>query len=168
GTLEDIQKKLNSQKTHQNGTRNTTAKKPVFDIAYLRPGNAMGWRTKNTKGNQEKLYGIEALFEVNLKDEKVKIPYHFCYFYDKDKNLMDRKNADLIFKSGSNRSVEIEGDLIVEGDKLTRIIFAYPASFKYKYVVCVIGNEENLSVMCYPKSESYKDFEFDEKTKIKE
>lgn len=158
GTLEDIRNKLGVEK-------NTSQKKKKnqFEIRMVRPGNVKGWRTKTDDGRKTNLFGVEVTFKVNKKIDLIHVPYHYCYFFDKDKNLLDRRNAAFIFGKGKQKCVELEGDLYVKGKKSVKIIFAHPSTFLYKYAVCVIGNTQGVDAACYPRSTNYEDFDFDEK-----
>jgi hypothetical protein len=180
GSLEDIRNKLNKGKnlTHIDIHASKPAENPEqkenpeqaadkkFEIKSLKTGKMNGWKTTNNKGAYALLYGITASFKVNEKGESINVPVNFCYFYDKDKNLIERKKASFILGRGKARGTEIEGDLNVEGQDTVQIAFTYPADFRYKYAVCVIGDETGMDVACIPNSASPKDFEFDEKNQI--
>lgn len=157
-TLEDIRRKLNKQEVTQ--TKNTSK----FEIRSVRPGNLSGWEMKNDNGVDSELSAVYVVFKINEKGDGFPVPYNFCYFFDKDRNLLDKKKVNHIFPGGNARGKQIEaGDLQVKGRTPIQIAFVYPQSFKYKYALVVIGDETSQSVACYPKSEDPMSFEFDEK-----
>ena len=130
----------------------------------MRPGNLSGWEMKNDNGGDSELSAVYVVFKINEKGDSIPVPYNFCYFFDKDRNLLDKKKANHIFPGGNSRGKQIEeGSLQVKGKAPVQIAFVYPQSFKYKYALVIIGDETSQSVACYPKTEDPMSFEFDEK-----
>jgi hypothetical protein len=162
-TLEDIRRKLNMAPRNAAASRE---RENLFEIKRLRPGNIQGWKVRTAEGRSENLYGIEVQFEVHRDAEAVPVPCCWCYFYDRDGYLIDRLRVSMIYRPGQTRASELEGDLVVPGEKTIRAAIGYPATFHYKYAICVIGNEDGVDVMCYPRSTDYREFEFDEKSLV--
>lgn len=159
-TLEDIRRKLNKKEVSQQSHK----KDVKFEIRSVRPGNLSGWEIKNDNGVDSALSAVYVVFKINEKGASLPVPYNYCYFFDKDRNLLDKKKANHIFPGGNARGQQIEADLLqVKGRSPIQIAFVYPQSFKYKYALVVIGDENSQSVACYPKSEDPMSFEFDEK-----
>ncbi len=159
-TLEDIRKKLNPSSKVSLQKK----EKKKFEIKSIRPCTVQGWFTNDKKKGDTQIQGVEVNLRVNEKGDIFPVPLFVCYFYDKEKNLVERKKAEFFYSEKSlDRPTELTGDLFVKGKRDTRIIFISPVNIRFKYALCVIGNNEEVDVATFPKSISSSDFEFDEK-----
>jgi len=161
GTVNDIRSKLKVKKGAV--PTNTKIHKEIFDIKNIRKIKISGWKVKDDKGRKEGLHGVTITFKINKKGDYIDMPYAVCYFYDKNKNLIDRVKANFIY-SGKWHELDTEHVLQFKGKKNIKIAFSQVASLKFKYGVCVIGNMTKVSAAIIPKSADINDFDFDEKT----
>ncbi len=166
-TLEDIRKTLKLSAHVSSGASSGASSqkngKKKFEIKSMRTGNVQGWYQKDEKRGDMAIQGLEVTLRVNEKGDTLAVPFCVCYFYDKDKNLVERKKAQFWYPEASFDPKELAGDLFVKGKKDTRIVFECPPNARFKYALCVVGNDEGVAAEALPKSFSPDDFEFDEK-----
>jgi len=164
GSIEDIHSKLNVKK----GAVSNQSKKDrnKFEIKNIRKTKITGWKFKGERGRREGIHGIELTFKINERGDYIDMPYAVCYFYDKEKNLIDRIKANFIY-GGKWLELDDENVLQFKGKKNIKIAFGRVASFKFKYGICVIGNRAEVSAAIIPKSAEIDGFDFDEKSLVK-
>lgn len=153
---------VNENKT-ENVVSSQKESKLTFEIKNMQPRNVQGYYLPKDKGQRGNLFGMHVIFKVLDNSNSISVNKMVCYFFDKEKNLINKQNASMLFDKTKSRPQEISGPITVSGMVNTQIIFCYEDTFKFNYAVCVIGNETSCVAKCYPKIAKLENFEFEEK-----